>query len=122
MINNNINCTFCHTSFKSISILNKHIISANYCKQIQLNNVKEINFKCNGCFKEFTNKKNMVVHKEKCVEIRIKTILAEFEIKLKNQTEEYENKIAELYKKYKKYKKSYKDLLEITKHNKDILL
>ena len=64
----------------------------------------------------------MVVHKEKCVEIRIKTILAEFEIKLKNQTEEYENKIAELYKKYKKYKKSYKDLLEITKHNKDILL
>ena len=60
---NNYNCTYCNTSFKTVSSLNLHKKKASYCLKIQgTKQTLTHNFKCDFCNKILTSKRNLEIH------------------------------------------------------------
>ena len=118
MSNSNI-CDFCKKSFKTQTILKKHIKSAKYCLSLQKNVDDESEeYNCEGCSKMFTNRRNMILHKENCIDDKIKNIQNEYENEIKNIRKEYNNKIKILEEKLEMYKSDHECVQEIAKQPK----
>ena len=60
-----MNCSHCGNEFTTLSSLNNHIKTAQYC--ISKRNTKPVKeFKCKKCDKNFTSKRWMLMHEDKC--------------------------------------------------------
>lgn len=66
----NINCDYCNKNFKNSYILKNHMKTAKYCLEIQGFKSK-CSFKCNFCFKNYSQKKDLDIHISKCFEKKL---------------------------------------------------
>lgn len=60
-----MNCSYCGNEFITLSSLNNHIKTAQYCIS-KRNTQPAQQFKCKKCDKNFTSKRWMVMHEDKC--------------------------------------------------------
>jgi len=81
-------CEFCNKAFNTNSLLQRHIKTAKYCLELRrekkdletvidadtVNEDITKKFQCNSCMKEFTNKRNMIIHIENCKEVNVQKI------------------------------------------------
>jgi hypothetical protein len=88
----NLDCEYCKKTFSSISNLNLHKKTANYCIKLreEIEDNKNNNLLCSFCNKESTTKTNLSIHLKTCKE-------KQFKIKLDNELEklkiDYEEKL-----------------------------
>jgi hypothetical protein len=125
-------CEFCNKEFNTNSLLQRHIKTAKYCLELRRRkedleiviNSDTVNaditkkFQCNSCTKEFTNKRNMIIHIENCKEVNVQKIKDNYNNKLLEKDEvikQLESKIKNLEKILEIYKSDHECIQEIAK-------
>lgn len=98
-----MNCEFCNKIFKNISTLNKHKKTAKYCL------IKQNNFECTSCLKQFINEESLHLHYLSCLKKKdnyIITLEKENSL-LKEKNIKLESEINSLTKENERYLKEH---------------